>query len=153
MKVRNTKWLNADFQAHTKPQSLTLIREVIEEVYEFNTIKINMQQDPAPSTFKKYELKVPTSESGKLEEFLQMMKKFKTATDGIETMSATGKIQFLSTMLCKEDLREFGYLAGQVGSTTNRNLRFIKKGLLRYFLPVNTLINQKRTMRCAMQKP
>ena len=64
-----------------------------------------MRRDPAPATFDTYELKVPTFENGKPEESLQMIKDFKTATDGTETTSTTGKIHFLHTMLRGEALR------------------------------------------------
>ena len=56
-------------------------------------------------------------------------------------------------MLRGEALIEFYVLSGQVGSTTNGNLKLIKEGLLGSFLPINALNKQKRAMRCAMQKP
>ena len=78
-----------------------------------------------------------------------MIKDFKPATDGTVTMSATVKIQFVHTMLCREAIREFDILVGQVRITTNGNLNLIKESLLRYFLPINALNKPKR----AMQKP
>ena len=69
--------------------------------------------------------------NGKPEEFLNMMKEFKITSDCKGTMSATVKIHFLCTILIGGTLREFDNLAGQVGSTTNGNLKFIKEGLLR----------------------
>ena len=58
-----------------------------------------MHRDPASTTSKTYELKVPTFEKDKPEEFLQMMKDFKTATDGTWTTPATGKSHFLRNVL------------------------------------------------------
>ena len=58
-----------------------------------------MRQDPASAASKTYKLKVQTFENGKPEEFLQMMKEFKTGTDGTGTTYAPGNIQFLRTML------------------------------------------------------
>ena len=82
-----------------------------------------------------------------------MMKDFKTATDGTGTTSATGKIQFLYTMLRGEALREFDVLEIQVGSTTNGHLKSIKESLIGYFFPINGINKQKRAMRRAMRKP
>ena len=104
MKLGNNKWLDTNVQAHIDPPPISLIRSTTEKVEECNIIKINMRRDPAPATFDTYELKVPTFENGKPEESLQMIKDFKTATDGTETTSTTRKIQFLRTMLCREAL-------------------------------------------------
>ena len=82
-----------------------------------------------------------------------MIKDFKTATYGTGNTSATGKFQFLLNMLRREALREFTYLAGQVGSTTNRHLKFIKEGLLGYFSPINALIKKKCVMIHAIREP
>ena len=81
------------------------------------------------------------------------MKDFKTATDGTGTTSATGKIQFLYTMLGGEALREFDVLEIQVGSTTNGHLKSIKESLIGYFFPINGINKQKRAMRREMRKP
>ena len=51
-----------------------------------------MRRDPASTASNTYELKIQTFENGKPEEFLQIMKYFKTATDGMGTTSAAGKI-------------------------------------------------------------
>ena len=64
-----------------------------------------MRQDPASDTFKTYNIKAQTFKHFKPEDFLQMMKDFKTATDRTKTTSSTGKIQFLHTILCGEYLR------------------------------------------------
>ena len=59
------------------------------------------------------------------------MKEFKTATDGTGTTPATEKTHFLCTILCREVLKEFDVFSGQVGSTTNINLKLVKEDLLR----------------------
>ena len=78
---------------------------------------------PASDASKTYKLKVQTFENDKPEEFLQMMKDFKTGIDGTGTTSAPGKIEFLRTMLCGEALREFDVIESQVVSTTNGHLK------------------------------
>ena len=91
-----------------------------------------MRQDPASAASKTYELKVQMFENGKPEEFLQMMKDFKTGTDGTGTTSAPENIQFLRKMLRGETLWEFDVIASQVGITTNVHLKQIKEVLLSY---------------------
>ena len=112
-----------------------------------------MRRDPASAASETYKLKLQMFENGKPEEFLQMMKYFKTGTDVIETTYSPGNIQFLRTMLRREDLREFDVIASKVGSTTNGHLKHIKEGLLSYFFPINPLNKKKRAMGRAMRKP
>ena len=78
-----------------------------------------MRRYSASATSRTYKLKVQTFENGKLEEFLQITKDFKTAVDGTGTTSVTGENQFLRTILRREALSEFDVIAGQVGSTNN----------------------------------
>ena len=81
----------------------------------------------ASDTSDTYNLKVRTFKNGKLEEFLQITKDFKTAVDGTGT----------NTILHGEALREFDAITGQVRSTNNTHLKKIKEGLLSYFPPLN----------------
>ena len=55
-------------------------------------INIKMLRDPESSTSDTYKLKVQTFGNGKPEEFLHMMKDFKTAIDGTVTTPDTKKI-------------------------------------------------------------
>ena len=112
-----------------------------------------MRQYMASDTSDTYNLKVRTFKNGKLEEFLQMIKDFKTGIDGTGNTSTTVKIQFLRKMLRGEGLRGFDVIAVQVGITNNTHLKQIKEGLLSYFFPFYALKNQKRAMRRAMRKP
>ena len=64
-----------------------------------------MRRYRASAASETYKLKVQTIENGEPEEFLQMMKDFKTNIDGTGTTSAPGKIEFRRTMLCGEALR------------------------------------------------
>ena len=58
-----------------------------------------MLWDPMAATSKTYELKVPTFENGKPEEFLKRMKKFNTAIGKTGTTTTAGKINYLLTLL------------------------------------------------------
>ena len=98
MKLKNSKWLNADFQAHIELLPIPLIKATSGKLEECNIIKIKMRRDPASATSETYELKFQTYENGKPEEFLEMMKDFKTNTDRTGTTSATGK--FSSYLQC-----------------------------------------------------
>ena len=105
MKLRNNKWLNTDVQARIKPPPIPLIKATKVETEETNIIKIKMRQEPASATSETYKLKVQTFKNGKPEEFIQMMKDFKTSIDGTGTTSSPGKTQSLCTMLRGEALR------------------------------------------------
>ena len=118
MKLGNDTWINADFQARIEPPLISLIREVTEQVAEWNIINIKMHQDTVLATSDTDKLNVPMVKNGKHKEFLQMMKDFKTATDGTGTPSATGIVHFPHNMLRGEALRELKILVGQIGSTT-----------------------------------
>ena len=89
-------------------------------------IKIKMYWYPTSATSKTYKLKSDTFENGKPEEFLQILKNFKTTTDGTETTSAPVRIHYLHVLLRVETLSELKYLASQVTGMTNTNLNFIK---------------------------
>ena len=127
VKTGNKKWLNEDVQARIDPPPIPLIKATNRNTEETNIIKVKIRQDPASATSETYELKVQTFKNGKPEEFLQMMKDFKTAVDGTGT----------NTILHGEALREFDAITGQVRSTNNTHLKKIKEGLLSYFPPLN----------------
>ena len=81
------------------------------------------------------------------------MNNFKTAVDGSGTMSATGKINYLRTLIHGEEIQEFDELTSQNTGTSNAHLNFIKEGLLGHFFQINALSKQKRAMHRAMRKP
>ena len=105
MKLGKNRWLNGDFHARIKPPPIPIIMATEEKVEECNIIKMKMRQDPVSATSETSELKFQTFDNGKPEEFLHIMKEFKTATDGTGTTSTTRKTQFIHTMLRGEALR------------------------------------------------
>ena len=62
-----------------------------------------------------------------------LMKNFKTAIEGTGTALATGKIDYILTLLRGEEPREFDKLASQKTGKRNAHLKFIHEGLLGYF--------------------
>ena len=74
-----------------------------------------MIRDLASATSETYNMKVPAFKNGKPEDFLQIIKDFKTATDGTGYTPTTGKIQFLSTMLYKEALENSSFQQVKLG--------------------------------------
>ena len=75
-------WLSADVQAHIYPPPILLIKSVTEEVNKCDIIKINMRQNPESADSDTYKLNIAMFDNRKQEEFLGIMKKFKTAIDG-----------------------------------------------------------------------
>ena len=70
MNLLNNRWINAYVQALINPPLIPLVRSATEKVAECNIIRINIHRDPASATSKTYELKLPTFDNGKPEEFL-----------------------------------------------------------------------------------
>ena len=79
------------------------------------------------SSIRDLGIKITDVQNGKPEEFLQVIKDFKTNIDGTETTSDPRKIQFLRTILCGEELREFDVIAGQIVSTKSTHIKQIKE--------------------------
>ena len=87
-------WVIADFQSRIEPSTIRLPKATDgKKTEETIIIKIKMHWDLVSATSNIYELNVQTIKNGKPEEFLQMMKDFKTGIDRTETTSATEKIQ------------------------------------------------------------
>ena len=91
MKLGHLNWLSADLQACINNPLVPINRGSEETAKECNTIKIKMLWYPMAATSKTYELKVPTFENGKPEEFLKRMKKFNTAIGRTGTTTKAGK--------------------------------------------------------------
>ena len=92
MNLRNNKCLNADFQARIDPPPIPLLKAKTGKTEETHIIKIKILRYPASATSETYDLKLQTFENGKPEEFLQMIKDFKTGIDVTGTNSVSGKI-------------------------------------------------------------
>ena len=70
-----------------------------------------MQGNSDSETSEMYNINMTTFENGKPEEILTLLNNSKIAIDGTGTTSATGRIEYLRTMLRGEGLREFNELA------------------------------------------
>ena len=101
----NLKWLSAYAQSRIKPWPIPLNRLVTENLKGCNIINIKMRQYPLSYTSKTYEIKTATFENDKPEEFLTLMKNFKTAIDKTGTASAPRRINYLRNMLRGEALK------------------------------------------------
>ena len=112
-----------------------IFKKEIADVSECDIIKIKMRRDLSDTKSETYELKIATFENGQAEEFLALMKNFKTALDGKGTTSAAGKINYLRTILRGEALQEVDKTATQNTRENNEHLKFIQEGLLGYYPP------------------
>ena len=111
-----------------------------------------MCQNPSDANSETYEPKIVTFEHGQPEELLGLMKNFRREVYGTGTMTASGKINHISTLLRGEANREFEKPASQNAGTNNVHLKFTQEGLIGYYLSINALSNQKRAIRHAMCK-
>ena len=62
------------------------------------------------------------------------MRNFKIKIDGTGTITASGRINYLCTMIVETSLREFDELA-LAGDLTNCHLKHIMEGLLKHLTP------------------
>ena len=84
---------------------------MIEDVDGCDIINIKMRRNPDSAALETYELKVSMFKNVKLEEFIALIKNFKTAIDGTITISVSVWINYLHNMLRGESLRKFKKLA------------------------------------------
>ena len=66
-----------------------------------------MWRNPTTATSGTYNINMSTLEYSQPEEFLALLNNFRITIDETGTMSPPGQINYLHTMLCGEDLREF----------------------------------------------
>ena len=72
---------------------------------------------------------------------------------GTGTSSTIGNIAFLRTLLQGEALQEYDLIIVTFRGTAATHQQEIRKVILEYFFPINTIEKQKRTMRHMMRKP
>ena len=105
--ISNPNWISADVQARGEPPTIPLIKAETEEEKASKTIKVKMRQNPDSAASETYNMKMATFENGQQEEFLMLLKNFKTAFNRSGTMSVAGRNNYLRTMLRGEDQQEF----------------------------------------------
>ena len=138
MKInQHTNWIRADLKAHINPPSTPLINMGLEEELERNITKFKIQNNPATSTSETNYINIITFEDRQSQEFPTLLKNFSITIDATSMTSASGRINYLVTMLHRAAIREFKKLARQNSGTTNDHLNQITKGLLSYF-PLST---------------
>ena len=81
----NPKWLSSDVQARIETPLIPLIKAELEEEKSSNITKVNMRRNPVSAASETYDLNMATFENGQPEEFLALLKNFKTVIDGIGT--------------------------------------------------------------------
>ena len=77
-----------------------MIKKELPEANEYDIINIKMRRNPSDATSETYKLKIFTFEHSQPEYFLELMKNFKRAVNGIGTTTAAGKIKYLRILLC-----------------------------------------------------
>ena len=100
-------WISAEVQARIKTLPIPLIKKEADYVRECDIIKIKKRQDPFDANSETYDIKIATFENSQPEELLALMKNLKSAVDGTGTTLASGRINYLRTLLHGESLLEF----------------------------------------------
>ena len=91
-------------QAYIEPPPIPLIKKETDDASKCDIIKIKMLWNPSDVDSEMYELNIATFEHGQPEEFLALMKNFKTNIDRTGPTLAAGKINYLSNILRRESL-------------------------------------------------
>ena len=92
-------------------------------------IKVKVWRNPSQAALETYKINISTFNDGQPEELLALLRNCNIAIDGTGTTTASGRINYLSTMLRGTNLREFDELALS-GNLTANHLKHIKEGLL-----------------------
>ena len=100
-----------------------------------------------------YEFKIDLFDNGDPEEFLLLFRNLNTNIEASGTLETAEKVQYLCTLVCREALRQFDTLSSDVEIGTPLTAETIILGLGAYFLPVNSLYNQKPAMQRGTRKP
>ena len=87
-------------QAQIEPPPIPRIKNEIDDVSECEIIKIKIHQNLSDANLEMYELNIEMFEHGQPEEFLTLMNILKKNVGGMWTNLATGKINYLLTLLC-----------------------------------------------------
>ena len=83
---------------------IMLIKKKTDDVSECDITNIKMRQYPSDADSETYKLKIVLFENRQPEEFLALMKNFKSAIDRTGNTSAAGKINYIRTLLCGESI-------------------------------------------------
>ena len=81
-------------------------------------------------------------EASQAEDFLLFVKDSRKTLEDTRTISPSGHINSLPTLLCGDNLHEFNILTTETGATTNTYNEEIIEYLVKYFFPANTLSKQ-----------
>ena len=127
---KNDNWLTVYVQSRIEHLTNPLVEVEIEEARAINIIKVKVWRNPTSDNLETYNINISTFEDGQPEEFLALLNNFRTVIYGTGTMSPSGRINYLRTMLRWEALRELDELASHNNGTTNAYLDHVMEGLL-----------------------
>ena len=112
-----------------EPNLIPIIKGNNNKIKDKDCVKVNLHRDTTSQKSYPYEFKMALFDRGKPEEFLLFLRNFNMTLEASGTLAYTAKIQYLSTLVRGESLRQFDRLSTEVGGTTLGNLESIILGL------------------------
>ena len=103
--MRNIKWLKPDVQVCIEPPPTPLVNMEAKEMHATYIIKVEVWINPSQSTSETYKINISTLEYGQPEEILALLRKVTIKIDKTGTTTASGRINYLRTMLSRTDTR------------------------------------------------
>ena len=138
---------------HVDPPRIILIQEIHNGKSGKYFVKLKLHIYPMEYTSDLYEFKMSLFDNGDPEEFLLFVRNFNITLSASGALEVGTKGQYLCTLVHGEALLHFDSFSADVESTQTLNVDDIIKGLVQYFPPVNSLSEQKRSMRHGVKKP
>ena len=112
-----------------------------------------MIRDPTLDNPDLYEFKKAFFDNGNPGEFLLFIHNFKMTLEESVMLGAYTKVKYLCTLVCGGALCQFDFLSAGVEGTNHLTVETIILGLASYSFPMNSLLEQKCTMRRGMRNP
>lgn len=114
----NGQWLSADVQAYIEPPESPLIKVEPEEIRKKH-YQVRILEKPLTTASETCKINKSTFDYGQPEELLVLLRNFQIEIDGTGTTTASGRINYLHTMIRGTSLRELDKLALVGNSITN----------------------------------
>ena len=125
--MNNGQYLSADVQARIEPPPIPLINFEFKDERSIHIIKVRMRRNPTSAVSCTFNINMSTFDDGQPEEFLALLKNSRIEIYGTVITSPSGRINYLSMMLCEQVLRELDELVSQNNGSTNGHLRILQR--------------------------
>ena len=128
----NQKYNLGTVEVHLDPPLIPLTKIKNNENSDKDCVKIKLRRNPTTQKLDLYQFKMIFFDNGYPEEFFYLIRNFNMTIEASGMLVDGLKIQYLCTLVCVEELRQFDIFYDEVGSTTSENLKSNILGLGMY---------------------